>query len=289
MRGLLLMLGAALGLSAFDVIRKLLTRTVPALPLTALLVAGPLPLLLAWALWDGVTFPDAGYLLPGLAALGTNLLGGVLYLRAVHASPLSATIPLLALTPVFSTLVGQVLLGEGLLPWQWLGVTVVALGALVLNGRTADLWAPQRLFTSLTREVGSLFMLAAAGLWGAGSALDKVSMLHASPAVHAALQALGALAVLLIILRGQHQLHDLLRVAPAWRTYALGIAISTVASLMQLSAFQVLNVGLAEGMKRALGMSFSVVMGRLVFAEAVTLPKALAVMMMAAGLALLLT
>lgn len=69
----------------------------------------------------------------GSAAL--LLFSKFLYMRALAASPLSLTIPYLALTPVYLVGIAYVVLGELPSPSGLAGVVVVALGGYLLNRR----------------------------------------------------------------------------------------------------------------------------------------------------------
>ena len=108
--GLSLTVACSLGWVGLDASRKHLVRTVEPLALLVVLAFGQLPLFLAWALTDPVWIENTDYFVPGLASVVLNALANVLYLRAVRASPLSLTVPLLAFVPVFAVLAAQPLL-----------------------------------------------------------------------------------------------------------------------------------------------------------------------------------
>ena len=66
------------------------------------------------------------------------------------------------------------------------------------------------------------------------------------------------------------------------------VAVGTTALIFQMLAIQVVLVGLVETFKRGLGCVAAVVAGRWFFGEPITLPKTLAVLFMAVGVALIL-
>jgi drug/metabolite transporter (DMT)-like permease len=158
----LLTLGASLGFGAFDAVRKKLAASVAPLPLTALMGLGQAPLFAVWMLATGAQLPLAGYALEAAGSITFGLVGNLFFMRALQVSPLSLTIPFLSFSPVFTVLFSRTLLGEAPQPLQALGITWVVLGAFLLNLAKEDLARPSRFLRGVTRERGSLMMLAAA-------------------------------------------------------------------------------------------------------------------------------
>ena len=122
---LVVLLACPLGWSLLDLLRKrLATGGGKAVPLTLLLVLANLPWLLVWAWLDNDWAVVGSYWLPATGSLAVNVLANLAYMQSVRLSTMSATVPLLSLTPAFSSLVGVPLLGEvpGVVPG--LGVLV---------------------------------------------------------------------------------------------------------------------------------------------------------------------
>jgi drug/metabolite transporter (DMT)-like permease len=283
---LLIIVASSLGWGGFDALRKTLASRIPALPLTALLTSGQLVLFVGWLLAGAEHRVTLGYALPGGIAIAINLTASVLFIKAVQVSPLSLTIPLLSFTPVFSTLFSAALLGEWPRPLQLAGVGVAVLGALVLNlGGSVPLRESLRAFA---RERGCLYMLCVAVLWSVGAVVDKAALFHASPAVHAAAQCAGITALLLLMLARKGRLAELrgLRTVP-W-TYLAAITAASLGLALQLLALRMALVGVVETIKRAIGMTLSLVNGRLFFHEPVTHGKLAGVALLAAAVALIL-
>ena len=57
----------------------------------------------------------------------------MLFLEALRRSPISRTVPFLALGVAFAALAGYLVLGEVLAARQWAGIILVVIGALSLN------------------------------------------------------------------------------------------------------------------------------------------------------------
>ena len=236
--------------------------------LAALIVLGQAPIFAALA-W-GSPWPTVDYWLPGVACVLVNIVASVLFLLALRLSELSRTIPMLALTPVFAGVTAIPLLGELPSPLQWGGVRAIVGGAMLLN--------PPR-----TVDRGVLAMLGVAALWALGPVLDKVCMQHAGLAMHAAVQMGGIGGGLLLWLAVRRRLGDLVEVRSAPGTYLVTLLVGFAALGLQLMALKLVLVSLVEGLKRAVGLASSVVVGRLAFGEPVTARKVLGVLAMIAG------
>jgi len=287
---LLLTLGASVAWAGFDATRKQLSVRSGALALAAALSVGQLPLFLGWmglARTYGV-LPPAAYLPEALGAIGFNLVGMLLFLQAVRLSPLSHTIPFLSFSPVFSVLLSALLLSELPRPLQLAGVGLIVLGAFLLNLERADLAHPALFLRGLTRERGSLLMLATALLWALGAIFDKRALRHAPASVHAFVVAAGIGLALLLALGSRGELRQLLplRRRPALLLLALGFAAA--AQGLQLLALPLVLVSLFEALKRCIGMALALVNGALFFREPVTGRKLAATALMGAGVVLVL-
>jgi drug/metabolite transporter (DMT)-like permease len=283
MMGFALGVASALCWSALDVVRKALARTASPAALAVFLLVAQVPFLGSWALWDGTWIRDRAYWPFAVASMGLNAMANVLFMRSVQLSPLSRTIPLLSLTPVFSALAAIPLLGEVPGATHWSGIALVVAGAMLLNSDLADSW-----WQSLFHEKGGPYMIAVAALWAFSTALDKRALPHASPASHGFLLCLGGAVILVswIASRRSHgELGAVLRAPAGLLAAMVGFAVAALA--LQLLALQTLWVAVLETLKRAFGVLGSVVLGRVLFAEPVTGRKLAAGALMIAGTALL--
>lgn len=108
-----------------------------------------------------------------------NVVGIVLYVKALKASDLSLAAPMLSFTPVFLLLTGPVLIGEFPSFLGVLGVVSVFIGAYFLNvkKRTKGFLEPLR---ALVRERGVRLMLIVAFLYSVSSVYAKVAVVNSS-------------------------------------------------------------------------------------------------------------
>lgn len=109
----------------------------------------------------------------------------ILYTKAIKLSPLSTTLPFLALSPVFMIFTSNLILGERLDKSGITGIFLTAAGAYLLNINTTrqGILAP---FKAIRRERGSLYMIIVAFIYSITSNLGKMAILHSSPLFFAA-------------------------------------------------------------------------------------------------------
>jgi len=269
--------------SSLDVLRKRLSGRISPEWLAFALILGPAPMFIVMAAWQGIAPTDPVYL-PIAAACGLlYAVANILFLWALRLSPLSATVPMLALTPAFTALVAWPLLGERLNLVGGVGIAAVALGAFVLMiDRDSGRPSPRKFHR------GSVVMVAVAALFACAGPLDKLGLRFASVGFHSVSVALVAGAVV-----GLYALRRERAGAPRRARGQLGWVIAAavvmaIAQVTQLAAIQVLQVSLVESLKRGIGMSMAVVVGRVSFAEPITAGKVVALALMLGGALVLL-
>jgi drug/metabolite transporter (DMT)-like permease len=251
--------------------------------LTGLMLGFTLPLVLwgwlyAWP--HGLPPIKPSYWLPGTASLVINLVGNWLFVRSLALAPYSLVMPLLCLTPVFTTLLAIPVLHELPGPRQLAGVVLIVAGALWLN------WPEDA--RDWLRSKGSLYMLAVALCWALVSPADKLGTIASDPAFHGAfinLLMAGCYAALLI---GTGRGQRLAELRPNAGLVALGGLVGAAAIGLQLAVLPMVMVSLFEAVKRMLGLLAAVVLGRLMFKEPITARKLAAIATMAGGLILVL-
>lgn len=285
---LLLVLASSLAWGGFDTSRKVLAERIRPLPLLFLLTTASAPLFAIWLAVDGMPDVATGYLLPAAGSVVLNVGANLAYIEAVRRSALSLTIPLLSLTPVFTALLAIPLLGERPMLVQAAGILLVVLGALILSLPAEDRLSPAGALRAWRREPGALWMIVVALLWSLSGPLDKLAMGQSSGPFHGLMLHLGVAAATLLILAVWRKLGELSDARGAGLPFLAAIGLGSLALALQLMAYQFLWVSLVETLKRGIGNLLAVLFGRLVFAEAITLRKLVAVTLMAAGVALIL-
>lgn len=281
---LVYMVVSGLAFAGLDFIRKLLAGRIDALALVFFMSLGAVPFVGAMAAIQGIGSVSLGYVLPGFGALTLNLLGNVGFVYSVRLSPLSRTVPLLSLTPVFTALLAIPTLGEVPNVAEWTGIVLVVAGALALNS-DGHVLQP---FAGLFREKGALLMIGVALSWSLSGPLDKMALAHASVLVHALVVTAGVAAGALAVLGIQGRLDTLRGARPeAWLLVASMLAV-TLALVFQFLAIQGVFVSLVEAFKRSVGSLMALTLGWIVFGEAVRAPQITAIVAMGVGVALVL-
>lgn len=144
-----------------------------------------LPFLLFMLMFVDVPPLDTTFFLVNLVLVPLEILALVLQIRAIKYSPLSLTLPFLALTPVFLIATSFLMLGERPDGPGVVGIFLVALGAYLLNVHTTreGILGPLR---AILKEEGSMLMIAVAFLYSITSNLGKIAILHSDPIFFAA-------------------------------------------------------------------------------------------------------
>jgi len=283
----LLVLGCALAFSGADISRKLLVAWIRPVPLLFALAAGMAPFFLAWHVQEGAALPGSEYWLPGLGSTLINVAANLAFIEALRRSPLSLTVPLLSLTPVFTALLAIPLLGETPELRQWFGIGAVVVGAFWLNLGRGPISVTQS-WRAFLREPGSRLMVGVSLMWSLAMPLDKLAVRAAGPSFHGVVLNVGVAAALLVMATARGRLSEFrdLRHRPGLMLF--GILISVVALGLQLIAIKIVWVGFVETMKRGVGSFLALLWGRLIFAEALERQRFIAVAVMGIGVALIL-
>ena len=291
--GLVLTVACALGWSLLDFTRKLLAGSASAVATAFLLVTGQIPLFIAWAVIEGppgsieaggAWLPASGYWWPGLLSVALNLLAHLAFMQSVKLAPISRTVPLLSLTPVFTTLVAIPIFAEWPTALQSLGIVAVVLASIVISWSgdgdpATDEAAARR---------GGLLMASVALLWSVTPSLDKLALGFTSAAVHALILVVGVSLGLALIAWRRGEWGEILRLFRDRRAMGLmaaSVAIAAFSIGVQFLAYEHVSVGLVETIKRGIGAAFALFAGRLLLAEHIGWRRLVAAAVMIAGVA----
>jgi drug/metabolite transporter (DMT)-like permease len=283
-----LALTCAVTLAAADALTQkwLARRTAPELVMIRFGLAAVW--LVPWLLLHPPTLPAAPFWLWVGAALPLEVLAMVLYVLAIRDSPLALTLPYMAFTPVFASLMGWWLLGETLSPQGLAGVLLVTLGAYVLNLEHARIFAPRSWlspFAAMLRQRASRLMLAVAMIYSVTSVLGKGAMQYMGGVSFGAFYfvLLGLLTVLVMGLREP----STLRVFAFPDRGALIVGgLMAVMVLTHFLALERIQTAYMIAVKR-LSILFGILFGALLFGDRRLLRHLLAGGVMVAGVTLI--
>ena len=171
--------------SLIDVLAKRTLRHVNAYVVAWSLRAFALCLLLP-LLWQ-IGVPPLGnrFFLALLVGGGLNVATTVFYMKAIQASDLSVTMPMVTVTPLLLLITSPLLIGEFPTFLGFVGILFIVAGAYVINLREIrnGTLAP---FRALLRENGPRWMLMVAVLWSIAANFDKIGVQNSSPLFWAA-------------------------------------------------------------------------------------------------------
>jgi len=284
--GIILTLIAAFGWSAMDVGQKALTRRVDPLVVVMLLPLAEFPLLAIYASLAGPFVIPAMACVPLLGSALLNSIGIVCFMRSLHRSPISLTIPLLSLTPVLTTLFGWAFRNQVPGLSQFSGAALVVVGAFVLGSGASR----GRGVGAFLREPGVPLMLGASTAWSCTALLDQTAMAYGAGVWYAPVLALtmGILLNLFFLATGKGPL-----LRQGLRTLAarpgLGILVGVMGAFVlafQIEAVRRVPAGFNEIVRRGLGMACAILSGRIFFKEIITPRMVLAVAILTLGVAL---
>jgi drug/metabolite transporter (DMT)-like permease len=227
----------------------------------------------------------------GLVAAKSLLQAGSFYciMKAFELAELSATLPLMALTPALVGIVGWLLFGDRLGSMAIAGVGLTIAGTYILQ-----LQAKQRLFdpwVSIFKTKSSLLMVAALTLSASTSLIDKMALsrVKLEPWRYLILEAFFQLFIYAFIWwwSKRKQIQSPMQSWKALVLSALGLSLCTIAwRYTQFSAVQLVPVAAVVSVKR-LSIFFAALFGGLLFKESHLVRRLVAVGLLLWGASLL--
>ena len=138
------------------------------------------PLLLLLYIFIPVPKLDIEFYKAFALALPLEVIAMALYIKALRISPLSLTLPFLALTPVLLILVSYLIIGEKVSFRGGIGIIFLAAGSYGLNlhEMRKGVFKP---FKAIIKEKGSVLMIGVALIYSITSSLGKMAIVHSSP------------------------------------------------------------------------------------------------------------
>ncbi len=223
-----------------------------------------------------------------LIALPVEVITIILYIKALKLSPLSLTLPFLALTPVFLIFISYFTLGETVSLWGGTGIFLIAAGSYLLNIDEIKKGVLEP-FRAITRERGSIMMIGVAFLYSITSSMGKLAIEHSSPLFFGTTYfiALNIFFVPIGFLMGKNDLRAFI----ARKKYKYMIMPGFFYSLMvitHMSAMKLTEVAYMIAVKRT-SLLIGVVYGYLLFREENIKGRALGALLMFAGFVMVVT
>jgi len=274
-------------LAGFYMLNKKVSHAGKPLPVILWIFVCHLPIFVLWVVIQPPTYITPLYFLPGLGVMILTTGGNLLTIRALSLSPFSLMIPVLGLSPVFTTLAGIPLLGEWPSTTQWLGIVLAVLGVLWLYAPPERPWDIFSFWPQFIRERGGPYMALAALLWALSAPMDKLALRQADPQFHALFVFTGFVLTLFILLTVRGELRDQPVMRSYWPMLMLTGAIGAVTYMVQLLALQNTPAGAFEAIKRVMSQILALALGYFFFNEQITKPKLIGIAILSVGVPLI--
>ncbi|MBI2134118.1 EamA family transporter [Candidatus Woesearchaeota archaeon] len=264
--------------SAKDILSKKELKATDEYTIAWSLRAFSLPILAAFLILTGMPEIGERFWAAILIGGGLNILTSILYIKALKASDISATVPMLAFTPIFLLVTSPLILNEAPTILGMAGIFLIVLGSYFINlsERRKSFLAPiKALFT----EKGPRLMLIVALIWSITSNIDKIGVQNSSPAFWA-LTVNSVIAGYLTIYLVKTK--KIAQTAKEYKTLLPIGALSSFSMLFQMIAISMSLVSYVISIKRT-SIIISVIGGYFIFKERMIKERIAAAIIMSAG------
>lgn len=242
------------------------------------------PLLLLLLPFIEIPSLDLPFFLALLISVPLEVTALILYMKAIKLSPLSLTLPFLALSPVFMIFTSNLMLGERLGKLGIISIFLATAGAYLLNVNTTKNGILEP-FKAIRRERGSLYMILVAFIYSITSNLGKMAIIHSSPLFFAAtyLPILAIVFLPIVMWKNHGNVKELFVSPKIFGAIGLAMAISVTAHVL---AVNMMAVPYVISVKR-LSLLFGIMYGAIWFKETHIRERLLGAIIMISGVILL--
>lgn len=267
----------------FDFYRKKISQIIEPLHLVWWLTIGQLPVYLIIFFFGNHFLNLSDYALPSFFSSMFTLIGNIIFIAAIKKAPLSQTIPMLTLAPVFTTAISAIFLNETIQMQQTIATAIIIAGSFLLNSSSLRFLFFKNKEKTPHYTSAILMMCAVALVWSIASVLDKICLKHTTLTLHLILQ----ISTMLITLSAWF-FFTKKSVAIKLKKFPLSlyiIAIITVcaATVLQFMIIQHVYLGIFETIKRATGLIGAAFLGTLFLKEKMDFKKVIALTLMIVG------
>ena len=187
--------------ACFDLTRKLSLKYVHPRVLLILLMLVQALVFLIWCVKKNFSFDLISYFLPGIFSVLTGVIAALIFLKSLKESEISLTIPLLSLSPLFSSLFSWIFLGESLSFILYIGIFIIITGILILYSEKFQLLYFLKSIIKIKNNKSVKLMTIVAFLWSLTPVLDKMCLQHSSINIHGLVQAICTFGILFFFLK----------------------------------------------------------------------------------------
>ena len=222
---------------------------------------------------------DATFWISVLILLPLEITALILYVKAIKLSPLSITIPFMALSPVFIIVIAFFLLGELPDTSGFVGILLITIGTYLLNAKASNvgILGPIK---AIANEKGSMLMVIVAVIYSITSTIGKIAVQHSSPIFFGFFYPLLLTIVLSMVVGVKGILSHVISRPVTFLTIGIFTAIMILSHFLAIS---MADVAYVISVKRT-SLIFSVLYGRLIFKEINVTERLLGSILMLAGI-----
>ncbi len=236
----------------------------------------------SWILIEQSFEIQKSYILPGLILILISVFSALFFLKSLLISDLSLTIPLLSLTPVFSSFFSYFIINEALESTEYFGILIIVLGALVLYAERLQIRSIFNSFRIISSNLGARLMIIVSFFWSITPIFDKICLDYTSISMHGTVQSFGML--LFLIALSKKELVNLSKIYKKPSLIIFTLSIGTLATVVQFYAILENYVAIMEAIKRTLGQTCAVFFGSLLFKEKINRQKILGIIILSIGI-----
>ncbi len=278
---------AAVFWSLFDLFRKISLKYYKVEVLLLLFTFSQMLLFVFWVCNEKNNFFLNQYIFYGLVLVILSTYSNILFMRAINIAEISVAIPLLSFTPLFSTVFAYIFLDEKLIFIDYIGIFIIIFGALSLHSKSMHYSHIFNAVYELYVNKSSRYMLIVCFIWSLAPTLDKTCLKYTSIQLHGLIQSLGML--LLLLLFNYRNLNININKNQKYSLLLFTIIFGIGANIVQFYAILINYISTMESIKRTVGQVSSVVLGRIVLKEVISINKIIGIGLMTIGVLLLLT
>ena len=242
--------------AAFDLTRKLTLEKISSINLLLIFTITQLKIFFIWLFFEDFSINLIPYLLPGITLTIIGLFSALLFLKAIKQSDLSLTIPLLSLSPMFSSLFSFFFLNEQLSNIQYLGIFLIILGTLILYSKKLTIYEIIKSSKIILKNSSAKLMILVSIIWSLTPVLDKICLKNSSINIHGFIQSLGMITLLIFLFKKDKVQTE--NTKKNLRIILLTVFIGSTATILQFYAILTNYVPIMESIKRSIGQLSSV-------------------------------
>ena len=265
----------------FDITRKLSLKYLNPKILLSFFMLVQVIIFFLWVLFEKDFYFSNNYILPGVILIVINVISAIFFLKSILHSDLSLTIPLLSLTPIFSSLFSLLFLNEKLLFSQYFGIVSIVLGTLILYTNELNLNSFFRSFTIIIENKGARLMILVSIFWSITPVIDKICLEYTPINYHGLIQSTGMLLALVSI--SFKEIKTIKFPLKSTGLILITLLIGTTATILQFYSILDNYVPIMESIKRTIGQVCAVIFGYIIFKEKINIQKIIGVFVLSIG------